>query len=738
MFSLNYTSPGVVDKEEFHHVIGLVELLQQNIAEIEQSFTSEVISNSSERLHDVYERLKSGKVRAAIVGLTKAGKSTTLNALLGNSFLPSSIQPQTANEVSIVHNPSTPNGEIYGVRNRGDPPQLLAKGREEIYETLRELNDGKRNKGFSYYQLILHAPLFFLREVENVQFELSDTPGLGEAGASHVVSQSELAVKDMCAFVLILNVQFLKTEAESKLLSKLSTFHPKLFSKLKRILILVNAYDTTYQDDSPGSLQAHEIPEYVSKYLREPDVLGKIIPPHHIIPISARWALRSREWSSNTSALLEDKSARDVYDEAMILLRRAGYKDQVKPIEGKRNETTVELMSRYLEEFSHMGLVEKKLMDMLHKHGRAVLLESAVDDTLSVIEEIQDAVDLLIEKEDVHDKERCVNSFKELIYSYKLTFEKHMDKFDMLHQSVQERASPQINALIDALQDSLDGLVNSKLIEGLRDANQHDSKEYVQSRIHSAKSAIPTQAFNKMKTQWVQMVDALHKAEVEQVKATLSALQMELLSTLNDREEIGSMCNIDTIEKLSKKISERLKSVSLNAGGLVPATESLHLQLTYEGKGSDAISDASLAGYILQGTKTIFDTITKKMCIRSGFLGLSKDCFDITNAIPKEAPTYGADFAGLQNVFKGVVQSWVEQFQNEFDMLCKKTSGKVSTQAQQQVNAVFSQPKEQLNHLFEANKRSLQESKGNVKFLERKKQEFDELESKLHAFLDEQ
>ena len=60
-------------------------------------------------------------------------------------------------------------------------------------------------------------PLSFLREVENVQLELFDTPGLGEAGASQIVSQSELAVKDMCAFVLMLNVQFLKTEVESKL-----------------------------------------------------------------------------------------------------------------------------------------------------------------------------------------------------------------------------------------------------------------------------------------------------------------------------------------------------------------------------------------------------------------------------------------------------------------------------------------------------------------------------------------
>ena len=734
MISLDYTSPGVVDKEEFHHVTGLVELVEQNITEIEQFSTSEVISNNSKRLHDVYKRLRSGKVRAGLVGLTKAGKSTILNGLLGNSFLPTSIQPETANEVSIIHNPSTPNGELYAVRNKGDTPQLLAKGREDIYETLRELNDERKSKAFSYSKLILYAPLLFLREVENVQLEIFDTPGLGKAGASHV-SQNELDVKDMCAFVFIINAQHLKTETESDLLSILRTFHPKLFSKLNRILILVNAYDTTYQDDSPGSLQAHEIPEYVSKYLREPDVLGENIPPHHIIPISARWALKSREWSSNASVLLKDKSARDNYDEGIILLRRAGYEGKVKPIEWEQNNHTVANMNHYLEEFSRLGLVEKNLMDMLHTQGRAVLLESAADDTLSVIKEIQDEVDQWIEKE--HVKEKCVSSFTEFIHSYKVTLEKCMDKLDMLHKSVQIRVSPQINALIDALQDSLDGLVNSKLFEGLRDANQHDSKEYVQSRMRSAKFTIPTQAFNKMKTQWVQMVDTLHKAEVEQVKAILSALQMELLSTLNDREKIGNVCNMDTLENLSKKISEKLKVVSFNAEGLVPPIESLKLQLTYEGKGSDAISDANLAGYILQGTKTIFDTQTEEKC-SGGIFGLFEGCFNYTVAIPKETPTYSADFAGLQNAFKGVVQSWVEQLQSRFDTLCKKTSDSVSTKAQEQVNATFSQPKEHLNHLFEASKRSLQESKDNIKFLERKKQEFDLLESKLQAFLDEQ
>ena len=63
-----------------------------------------------------------------------------------------------------------------------------------------------------------------------------------------------------------------------------------------------------------------------------------------------------------------------------------------------------------------------------------------------------------------------------------------------------------------------------------------------------------------------------------------------------------SMCNIDTLDNLSK-ISERLKSMSLSVGELVPATESLKLQLTYKEKGNDAISDTNLAGYVLQGKK---------------------------------------------------------------------------------------------------------------------------------------
>ena len=99
-----------------------------------------------------------------------------------------------------------------------------------------------------------------------------------------------------------------------------------------------------------------------------------------------------------------------------------------------------------------------------------------------------------------------------------------------------------------------------------------------------------------MKTLWVQLVDTLHKAKVEQVKAILSALQIEVLLMLNDYNKILNICNMDTLDNLSK-ISEKLKVLSLSVGELVPATQSLKLQLTYKGK-----EVTLLVMLILQGT----------------------------------------------------------------------------------------------------------------------------------------
>ena len=147
------------------------------------------------------------------------------------------------------------------------------------------------------------------------------------------------------------------------------------------------------------------------------------------------------------------------------------------------------------------------MTNILHTHGRAVLLESAVDDTLSVIKEIQDEVNLLVEKEDVHDKHQQWSLFAAMKSPLKSTWT------NWICYTIQYKKwlVQILITFINVIQFSLEGLVDSRLIE-LCDANNQDNKEYAQSRVRSAKSAIFTQAFDQMKTQWVQLVDTLHKA----------------------------------------------------------------------------------------------------------------------------------------------------------------------------------------------------------------------------------
>lgn len=53
-------------------------------------------ANEEKQLISLENRLSEGKLHLVVVGQFKRGKSTFLNALLGNDFLPSSVLPLTA------------------------------------------------------------------------------------------------------------------------------------------------------------------------------------------------------------------------------------------------------------------------------------------------------------------------------------------------------------------------------------------------------------------------------------------------------------------------------------------------------------------------------------------------------------------------------------------------------------------------------------------------------------------
>ena len=736
--------PSILDEEQFKRVFNLIIAVHQINAKVSNNsfiVESNVIKNASKRLDSIVSRLKAGKIHAGVVGLTKAGKSTTLNALLGNRCLPGSVLlPQRAEEVSIVHTTDT-DGELYGVM--GKRHDRLATGCQSIHDKLVEINEATRKDTQNIYKkLILHAPLQFLmtNEVRGVRFELSDAPGLGEAASEHFSLASELAIRDMCAFVMIMKLDFLKTMAEAELLMKLSTNHPKLFTNLNRILILVNAYELSYRDKSKHNLQANEIQSYVSNYLREPNVLGKDIPEENIIPFSALWGLRARLWSADPDILLKDPDARNLYTEAIIELDRGGY-HEVESLKGERSRENVHKLSLLLEEFSHITLVESNLTNMLYKHGATVLMESSVD-TLSVADDMLNEMSQMIEREYRLKKESSVKNARSILASYTSTVDKHINVISDLDRFIGTSTRATINTLADPLEESLNGFVNNKLYEILQATMEHEEKNHVQSKIVSTKPAILSPAANRMRMEWIKVTDSIHKAISERVKVILSELKVELVSSFSDEISQSGFIDEETIKhfnKVATMTSERLIGLQDTVVGVMSPsdTSSLQLELTYWGLGSERVTDTALSERLIQGKKTKYNLKSDKVCMgrRYGFVG-PKECVCITIAEPYDAVTYSPDFGSIQSDFGEVVKGWIKAFATEVDKYWSKSSETVAKELASKVETALSLPIQQLKDDLDSKEDALEQNKINVYFLESMTTELNEAIRDLKGFID--
>ena len=129
----------------------------------------------SQRLDQLAGRLSAGRLRIAVLGQFKRGKSTFLNALLGCDLLPSGVVPLTAISTFLR----------YGPQNRAEVSYLDGRPREtmvsddlrDIAATLRryatEEGNPRNRAGVAGVEISLKAPML----ASGIEF--IDTPGIG-------------------------------------------------------------------------------------------------------------------------------------------------------------------------------------------------------------------------------------------------------------------------------------------------------------------------------------------------------------------------------------------------------------------------------------------------------------------------------------------------------------------------------------------------------------------------------
>lgn len=266
----------------------------------------------------------------AVVGTMKAGKSTTINAIVGMEVLPNRNRPMTALPTLIRHTrgvteprltfnntdpvnqlinslskriPSTSSEIIADIKSNTDMLDLLDRiekkepfvkvhvGSNAIFNFLKGLNDLVRLSTaldvafpFDAYSRIESLPLIeveftHLKLMGEVQGRLTllDTPGPNEAGQRHLRHMLRDQLKKASAVLAVLDYTQLKSDADHEMRKNLEEI-AKVTKD--RLYALVNKFD---QVDRNGD-NAEDVSKFVSSTL-----MKELIAVERVYPVSAKY-----------------------------------------------------------------------------------------------------------------------------------------------------------------------------------------------------------------------------------------------------------------------------------------------------------------------------------------------------------------------------------------------------------------------------------------------------------------
>ena len=243
------------------------------------------------RLSELRERILSGRFHLAVLGQFKRGKSTLLNALLGQDILPTAVIPLTAVPTWVsAGDASRAKVEFAGTAKieelaDADPARLL----NFLARFVTESANPKNHLRVAKVQLQYPAPIL------NDGVVFIDTPGIGSTFRHN--TETTLHFLSQCdAALFLVSADPPITETEIEFLRQVRPHVSRLFFVLKKM-------------DYLNAGQANEAMQFFRKVIVEQ---AGVPPETPIFPVSARDGLRARMtgnrdlWRSSGMAEVEE------------------------------------------------------------------------------------------------------------------------------------------------------------------------------------------------------------------------------------------------------------------------------------------------------------------------------------------------------------------------------------------------------------------------------------------------
>lgn len=185
---------------------------------------------------DTKRRLDDGRVRVVVLGEIKHGKSTLINALLGDNLLPVGVIPTTGAVVAIRVDPELTRTGTFLVTANGERSELE-------HERFEQLARGKDHDEAGRTPELLVAP-----DRLPTTLELIDTPGFNDIDRFRAaVSRSELPRADV--LVLVLDATQVLSRSELGLIRDAIAAVGGLDDSGARCILVINRIDLVPDDE---------------------------------------------------------------------------------------------------------------------------------------------------------------------------------------------------------------------------------------------------------------------------------------------------------------------------------------------------------------------------------------------------------------------------------------------------------------------------------------------------------
>lgn len=261
-----------------------------------------------ERLGELSARLSEGQFHLAVLGQFKRGKSTLLNALLGEAILPTAVVPLTAIPTFIRFAGERRVHVLF--EHERQPAELRAAGAEEARQFLAAFVTERGNPGNRLE--VSQAEVFHPAAILDKGVVLIDTPGIGSTFRHN--TEATLNFLPRCdAALFLVSPDPPMTEAEIVFLKEVRAQVPRLF-------FLINKVDYLDPDERA------EVFAFVREVLQTQAGLTGETP---IFQVSARSGLEARHsgdrllWSESGLAAVERHLVDFLANEKAAALRDA-------------------------------------------------------------------------------------------------------------------------------------------------------------------------------------------------------------------------------------------------------------------------------------------------------------------------------------------------------------------------------------------------------------------------------